>query len=83
MLFNLFITKALAMSNSSGFRQIDAAKGVTQTPSVFAYFIIGVLLLATSSVFAVELQKVDFQSESNGKLQINLQFDGVPPEPVV
>ncbi len=81
MLFNLFITKALAMSNSSGFRQIDAAKGVTQTPSVFAYFIIGVLLLATSSVFAVELQKVDFQSESNGKLQINLQFDGVPPEP--
>ena len=81
MLFKLFITKARAMTNYPGFSPMRVTQGLQKIPAFLMCVFSGLLMLASSSAFAVTLQNVDFQSESGGKLQINLQFDGVPPEP--
>lgn len=81
MLFNLLIDKARAMTSNTDLiqwrPQLKMARSIT---SLVCFFVL-VVLGFTSSVSALELQKLDFQSETGGKLQINLQFDGVPPEP--
>lgn len=81
MLFNLFDMKARAMSNYTKRCPVKGVRNLIKIPAVLASLIGGALLMLSSTAFAIELQSLDFQSESGGKLQINLQFDGEPPEP--
>ncbi len=81
MLFTTFFDKAKAMKSDTVLNQWRCFQKLTAR-----------LMLATATIFmlaggiasnahAVALQGIDFQSISDGKLQISMTFDGAAPQP--
>lgn len=80
MLFTISMNKAKAMKSDFVMQQWNQLGRLVRQTSLFMAGLVSLLTLSANAG-AVALQDIDFQSESDGKLQISMTFDGTPPQP--